>query len=62
MSERIRKWLSRRIWALSVRVYDDFHETTVVDAEGDRVATFGAYGQTVVTWQKPYDLRTDHLT
>ena len=52
----LRKRLGRRLWGWSIRLYDDFHEIEVFDANGERAATVGCYGQHVVTWKRPYDV------
>lgn len=53
----LRKWLGRKLWGWSIRVYDDWHDIDVVDGKGNRVASFGCYGQYAATWQMPYDIR-----
>ena len=51
-----RKWLSRKLWQWSVRVWEDWHLVTVVDGQGATAATFGCYGQWTASWEKPYDI------
>jgi hypothetical protein len=56
VSERMRRWMGRRLWQLSVRAYEDFHNITILGPDGKTVASVGCYGQYVASWQKPYDI------
>lgn len=45
----IRRWLSRKFYLWSCRIWEDWHDVTLTSDTGERI-TFGCYGDLTGSW------------